>query len=78
MSNEPPSTAWLAESRRRYKVPDDWVWHWCACFDTCGQIVWVPPDVQAIAESGGSKFVPVCSATCARRLVSKLAEQGEL
>lgn len=73
MSNEPPSEAWLAESRRRYKVPEDWVWHWCVC----GQVVWVPPDVQLIAEAGGAKFVAVCSAICAQRSVSKLAAQEQ-
>lgn len=73
VNNEPPSKAWLAESRRRYKVPDEWVWHWCVC----GQVVWVPPDVQAITEARGAEFVAVCSATCVQRLVSKLAEQGE-
>lgn len=58
-----PSPQWLAESRRRNNVPDDWEWFECAN-PACSQSVWIPPGVQSAAKSQGTVFLPVCSPEC--------------
>lgn len=51
-------------------VPEDWVL--VPCENDCGDMVWVPPDMQ---DTGATM---VCTAACAMDLVKKLPSRNAL
>jgi hypothetical protein len=66
-----PTTAQLAASRLRNKVPADWAWTWCAN-PLCTQWVWYPPGAEDATVAGGLPFFVTCSEKCTVSVIKKL------